>query len=301
MSSEPRLDEPTNAFFADVNGTTLRVWEWGDPAGLPVLAVHGAFDHGRMWDELAPRVAALGFRVWAIDQRGHGDSGRVETGQIFRQSVVDLGCLAELAGQPVGLLGHSMGSSMSIGAAAVWPERFRWVVSLDGLGPPNEIFAAVPIRETATNMVDYAVKSFGRDLRVFPSKEAMAEQRGAINRRVPARWLSHLVEFGSIPNGDGWSWKWDPTFNVNMPDGFRLEVISGEFRRMTRPILVLTGAEDDMWSDMPAEQIEERLGWLAHSRHVAVAGGGHYLHLEEPDVVFGHITDFLRDQGELAR
>jgi pimeloyl-ACP methyl ester carboxylesterase len=69
------LRAPDRSGFVEVNRTRLRVWEWGDPDGTPVICVHGAFDHGRMFDGLGPGLAELGFRVVTIDVRGHGDSG----------------------------------------------------------------------------------------------------------------------------------------------------------------------------------------------------------------------------------
>ena len=68
------LPEPDRAELVAVNRTQLRVWQWGDGSAPPVLFLHGAYDHGRMFDDLAPRVAALGYHAIALDFRGHGDS-----------------------------------------------------------------------------------------------------------------------------------------------------------------------------------------------------------------------------------
>ncbi len=298
MLAEPVIAEPDRATFVDLAGTRLRVWEWGNPDDPVVLCLHGAFDHGRMFDEMAPRVAALGYHVVAVDHRGHGDSDRIMTGQIFRQAGIDVARLAAHYDQQVGIIGHSMGSAIGLGVAATWPDRIRWMVSLDGLGPPVEMFTDVALGPLTTSMIDYAIKTFGRDRRVFPAKQDMAKQRGDINYRVPKRWIDHLVEHGSVRNGDGWSWKWDPTFNVNVPEGFRIEVVIGEFERMSRPLLALTGGEEDMWSELSAEEIDRRIASFADARHFAVPGGGHYLHLEQPDVVHAHIVDFLSEIGD---
>ncbi len=292
------LAEPDRSTFVDLAGTRIRVWEWGDPTNPVVICLHGAFDHGRMFDELAPRVAALGYHVAAVDHRGHGDSERLFTGQIFRAASIDVARLAAHYDQPVGIIGHSMGSSIGIGVSATWPERVRWMVSIDGLGPPDEMFNVEDYGALTTSMVDYAIKTFGRERRVFESKAAMAKQRGDINYRIPEQWVAHLVEHGSERNGDGWSWKWDPTFNVNIPEGFRREVVTGEFERMKRPILALTGGEEDMWSELSPQSIDERMALFADGRHHAVAGGGHYLHLEQPDTTFDLIVNFLSEIGE---
>ena len=52
------VPEPDRSGFVELNRTRLRLWDWGDPAAPPVICVHGAYDHGRMWDGLAPELAA---------------------------------------------------------------------------------------------------------------------------------------------------------------------------------------------------------------------------------------------------
>ena len=86
-----QLAEPDRTLFADVNRTRLRLWSWGDQSAPPVVLVHGAFDHGRMFDDLAPRVAAMGFHAVAVDMRGHGDSGPLWSGNTWLQMNLDLG------------------------------------------------------------------------------------------------------------------------------------------------------------------------------------------------------------------
>ena len=50
---------PDRATFFEVNRTRLRAWCWGDPMAPPVVLVHGAYDHGRTWDDFAPRLVEL--------------------------------------------------------------------------------------------------------------------------------------------------------------------------------------------------------------------------------------------------
>ena len=278
----------------EVNRTRLRVWEWGDPDAPVVLATHGAYDHGRMFDELAPQVAGLGYHVRAIDARGHGDSGGLHTGLTWDASLLDLGLLAEHAGEPVGLLGHSMGAGMAFGLASIWPERVRWLVTLDGLGPPASQFEEDSLHEVATRAWIGLVKALGRDRRVFPDRDAMKAQRGAINRRVPDRWLHHLVEHGSHEVADGFSWKWDPLFNTFMPDGFNPSWVTDDYEQVECPVLALMGGADDMWT-FPADELDARASCIHDLRLHVVPDAGHYVHLEQPDVVMAHIRAFLRE------
>lgn len=294
------IPTPDRATMIEVNGTTLRVWEWGDPSHPPVYCFHGAYDHGRMWDEMAPAVAALGYHVKAFDLRGHGDSGRLANGHVFVPAIVDIGTMMLLESQPVGLLAHSMGAGMAMQAASCWPELTRWVVSIDSLGPPSIAFADYDLATAARERFAYLVKQSSRSARVFPTRAAMQDQRASINTRVPERWMAHMVEHGTTPVDGGFRWKWDSLFTTGLPDGFTPEWAVEDFRALTSPVLVLMGGEDDMWSDMPEDEITERMAALPDARVKTIAGGGHYAHLEQSRVVFEELQTFLHELGELA-
>lgn len=286
--------EPDRSGFVELNRTRLRVWDWGDPSAPPVVCVHGAYDHGRMWDGLAPELAALGYRVVAPDLRGHGDSGRLSSGAAWAASALDLALLARHLGPPVGLVGHSFGGGQALYVAGVWPELVRWVVNLDGLGPPPAALSPpVDLAATSADLLAGAERTLSRRPRVHPSAEALVARRRAINVRMPEEWLEHLVRHGTRPAEGGLVWKADPLFGVGFPAAFDLDALHAEHEAVDVPVLVLTGAEHDTWSEMTAEEVAERLTHLPTARHHVVAGAGHYVHLERPDVVLAEIRTFV--------
>lgn len=299
--------EPDRARFLDVNRTRLRAWCWGDPAAPPVLLAHGAHDHGRMWDDFAPRVAALGFHAVAVDMRGHGDSGRLRSGMMWVASTLDL-CevarvLAEEAGtpgEPIGMIGHSMGGGQVLSAAATAPERVAWVVNLDGLGPPAMAFAERdPVTDT-TEALDRIVKVLGRPPRVWPTREELAARRGAINVRLPDRFLQHLVEHGTVETEGGWLSKTDTRFDLGVPDGFSIDMILEGYGDVVAPVLALMSSEDDAWTELDDDEVERRIAHLGDARWRSVPGAGHYVHIENPDFVLDEIERFLVDLGVLG-
>src|SRR5271154_4499077 len=112
------LHEPDRTELVAVNRTELRLWGWGDSTAAPVLLLHGAYDQGRMFDDLAPRVAALGYHAIALDFRGHGDSGPLDTGFAWALLHLDLALLVrDLVGTAVGVVAHSFGGGQAIGLA----------------------------------------------------------------------------------------------------------------------------------------------------------------------------------------
>ena len=99
--------------------------------GEPVVLMHSLAMAGAMWDEGAARLADR-FAVYSYDARGHGAS--VGPGGPF--SVEDMaGDLAELLDAlglgRVSLVGLSMGGSVSVVFAALFPERVERLVLAD--------------------------------------------------------------------------------------------------------------------------------------------------------------------------
>lgn len=285
--------------MVDVNATSLRIWEWGDddPAAPLILLGHGAFDHGRMMDGLGAALSDRGYACWAPDMRAHGDSGRVSHGSTFVPMMADLGALAASTDRRIGLIGHSMSAGQFMQAAAVWQDRFDWVVSLDALGPPDSVFEEHDLPTVCTGLFDQLVKAVARPARVFPDKQAMFDQRASLNTRVPEAWMWHLVEHGTAPVEGGWRWKYDSLFNSWVPDAFRKEWVLDDFAHVRIPVLVLMGGVEELWSDMNDAEIEERLGYLADARHKTVPDAGHYVHLENEAFVLGAIDEFLQEMG----
>ncbi|HEY7127458.1 MAG TPA: alpha/beta hydrolase [Ktedonobacterales bacterium] len=123
---------------ADVRGLRLHYREWqraegADGRQAPILLIHGLASASRIWDLTAPLLASKGHRVVALDQRGHGESDKPDTGYTFEEIVADDHALAEQLGleHPV-VVGHSWGGGVVVQYAATHPEDVRGVVLVDG-------------------------------------------------------------------------------------------------------------------------------------------------------------------------
>ncbi len=118
--------------FVTVNDLRLHYLEWAG-RGTPVVMVHGLASVCHMFDLVAPWLTSLG-RVVALDQRGHGESDKPDSGYDFASIVGDLaGFLSavELA-EPCVLAGHSWGGSVALDFAATHPDRVKGLVLIDG-------------------------------------------------------------------------------------------------------------------------------------------------------------------------
>lgn len=118
----------------------LATHEWNPPepdASAPVaVLVHGVTGWGRTWWRVGPALAERGWRVIAVDQRGHGRSPRVTGVATIDDLADDLEAAIERhAAPPVDLLvGHSLGAVVSMRLALRRPEIARRVVLED---PPS--------------------------------------------------------------------------------------------------------------------------------------------------------------------
>jgi pimeloyl-ACP methyl ester carboxylesterase len=288
------LHEPDRADFVDLNRTRLRIWEWGDLAAPPVVCVHGGWDHGRMWDGFAPRVAALGHHVVALDQRGHGDSGRLHSGTSWLTWNLDLALLARHLGAPVGLIGHSMGGGQALSVAAAFPELVSWVVNIDGLGPPPEMMRVVDHAAHAAQWLGDAERIWWEPQREYDSIAEMAERRKAINTRLPYEWCEHLARYGSVrAPGGRLVWKSDQIMRLGSPQPFGEPHLLAQYGQIGCPVLVLTGSEPDQWSFLAPADRARRLHAIARHEHHVVEGAGHYVHIEQPVAALDHLRAFL--------
>ncbi|MFC1409898.1 alpha/beta fold hydrolase [Streptacidiphilus sp. N1-12] len=134
----------------------LNTREWGSGDRIALL-VHGIMSDSRTWRRVGPALAERGYRVIAVDLRGHGASGRGEyTPALYADDLVEtLPQGAELA------IGHSLGGlTLSRAVDRLRPARavysdpaWRFVQRDRGFDPAMFVdFAAQATAETITAM-----------------------------------------------------------------------------------------------------------------------------------------------------
>lgn len=119
--------------------TVLHSHEFGDPAGEPLLAVHGITAHGKRFRRLAEEAWPQR-RTIAVDLRGHGRS-TYEGPWSIPQHVTDLLDTLDACGiESADVVAHSYGGAITASLLARAPERVRRWVLLDpaiALDPPD--------------------------------------------------------------------------------------------------------------------------------------------------------------------
>jgi len=285
--------ERSRDFVSD--GFRLRVHEWGDPAAAPLVLLHGGFDHGRGFDLLAPLLATR-FHVVALTSRGHGDS-EWDDFYAWPNDVADAVNLMRSLARPVHLVGHSRGGGQATDAAVWAPDCVRRLVNIDGFGPPPEGFVlrgkpdprSLPARFAA--YLDGRRKASERRWRPYASLEDLVERRAAQNPRLSREWLRYFLYFGARETEAGWVWKTDPEFGTGFGP-WRPEWVARTWHRLRMPVLAVAGTEPDVWR-LAEEIAAERLAAVPTLERAAVAGAGHFVHMERPRETADLLLGFL--------
>ena len=119
------------------NGVTLAYVSIGDPAGAPVVLIHGYTDNARDWVPLVPYLSPH-FRLILVDIRGHGRSSKPECCYTRLDFAYDIKLLLDALGiQRADIVGHSLGSIIAQTLAEFWPERTRRVVLIASSAGPR--------------------------------------------------------------------------------------------------------------------------------------------------------------------
>jgi pimeloyl-ACP methyl ester carboxylesterase len=109
----------TRTQFVEANGLRFEVLEVGAGDKF-ALCLHGFPEHAISWRAQMPALAAAGYRVWAVNQRGYGNSSRpsrvADYGIEFLTAdiagLIDA-AKAEFAPREVALIGHDWGAGVA--------------------------------------------------------------------------------------------------------------------------------------------------------------------------------------------
>ena len=74
------------------DGTQIQLYRWNESGDINIFLVHGYASHAQRLTEIANELAALGYRVTALDLRGHGQSegkqGAIDIWLRYREDIL---------------------------------------------------------------------------------------------------------------------------------------------------------------------------------------------------------------------
>ena len=286
------LDGPVH--YVDFGGAD------GADGGPVFVLVHGLGGSHLNWDLLAPLLTPHG-RVLALDLPGFGRSepGGRRAGVPANVLVLDR-FLREVVEGPVVLVGNSMGGMISLFEAARSPQRVRGTALLDAAvpGPRRAVDPAVALQFAVYAVPFLAERALWfRRMRTTPLARVRELLRlcgvdpDAVPAEVVDRSVTLLEERRDVAGMDkaflaaARSLLWV----LADPRRYREAMAS-----ISGPVLLVHGDRDRLVHVAAARDIADRHpDW----RYVELADVGHVPQLQVPEVVAGHLLDWLRDSG----
>ena len=257
-------------------------------AGPRVVFVHGLFGQGRNWTTVARRLAEDGRRVTLLDLPDHGHSpwsARIDYLDMVAGVVVEL----EALGEPVALVGHSMGGKVAMQLALRRADLLRALVVVD-IAPveyPEAGGRTDDEDEEASPFAAYIAAMRAIDLGTLTRRE---DADAALRDAVPSDMVRAFLLQSLVRDGTTWRWR------------LNLEVLArdlGALRRFPEPppgarydgpVLWVAGAD----SHYVLERDRARMTELFPStRLVRVKNAGHWVHSEQPEVFVETLRRFL--------
>jgi pimeloyl-ACP methyl ester carboxylesterase len=173
----------------------LELWyrETGEDSNPPLVMLHGLFASMQNWQSIAKRLVK-DFHIFNTDLPNHGNSPRSDS--VSYQEMVDaVIALLEKIGEPVHLLGHSMGGKVAMLVCLQRPELVQKLI-IEDIAPKTypQWFAPIvralvncPISGIKTRMeADELLKSEITDaaLRTFLLTNLVRSEQGGFEWRV---------------------------------------------------------------------------------------------------------------------
>lgn len=249
------------------DGTHLTYRDFGG-VGPPMLLLHGLAGYAEEWEPSA-RLLLNDYRVFALDQRGHGDSERRPADVSRAAFAKDCAAAIERLGLgPVTLVGQSMGANTAMLTAAAYPEQVRSLVMIEGspAGPHDS--------DPVTRQEVY--EHFRESLSAWPAPfadRAAAEGFFRAKGFDPVAWTDGLES-----RADGLWPRWEAGTLAACMSDLASRDFWAEWQSIGCPTLVVFG-EDGMFASDHGQELLRR---LPRASLVTVRGAGHDVHLDAP-------------------
>ncbi|MFT6582396.1 MAG: pimeloyl-ACP methyl ester carboxylesterase [Alphaproteobacteria bacterium] len=256
--------------------------EWGSPDNPPIVLLHGGHQSAHSWDLVSLHLAEH-YHVYALDQRGHGDSEWARDADYTNLAMSqDAEAFIEaLDLQGAVLMGHSMGGRNSMLLTKRNPSRLRAVVIVD-VGPE--------ISDEGRK----AISAFVRNNEEFDDLEHFVRN---VRKYDPFRSREHIertVKYNMLQRADGkFISKCDSTpRRVGILDANRdtNSVSLDDTRKFDLPVLVVRGEKSNILTADAAVRFEAA---LPQGTVITVPECGHNVHSQNTLGFLGAIGPFL--------
>lgn len=275
--------------FVDANGLRFEMLEEGSGDRL-ALCLHGFPEHAISWRHQMPVLAGMGYRVWAVNQRGYGRTTRPASVSDYALSNLldDVAALIDVSGaSSVVLIGHDWGAMVAWCFAA---GRSRPLEQLVIMNVPHPLCFRAALKHWRQMRKSWYVTFFQVPLlpeRMLAANDGAAVRRMFAGLALPADVLAIYTRQIAEPGAATAMLNWYRAMRLGrarMPDLARVIEV---------PTLVVWGEEDVALDLICLEDIERYVRDLTLRR---LPGASHWVQQDAPDAVNGMLREFL-DRG----
>ena len=260
--------------------------EWGAPDAPPILLLHGGHQSAHSWDLVSLHLAQR-YRVFALDQRGHGDSEWPRDTE-YSNHAMALDAEAFIGAldlrRPI-VIGHSMGGRNAMLLTRRDPARLRALVVVD-VGPE------------LSDRERQVIAGFVQANQEFDDIEQFVAN---VRRYDPYRSREHIertVKYNMLQRADGkFVSKCDATprrLGLVRGSGPLENITLDDARRFDLPVLVVRGANSTILAPDAAERFRDA---LPRGGLVTVPDCGHNVHGQNTSGFITELNAFLDTLG----
>lgn len=250
--------------FAVPGGVSIKADAMGDEDAQPVLLLHGGGQTRASWRDTVEVLAGQGYRAYAPDARGHGDSDRSPDGRYTPDEFAGdlLSVVRQIGGHAI-LIGASLGGIAGLLVAGEnGPDAVRALVMVDvaartnpyGVSRIQGFMRAHPDGFASVGEAADAVAAFATDRPRPPSSKGLERNLRLVDGR--------------------YHWHWDPRFLDSWHPAHRAAAgrLEDAARALAIPVLLVHAAHSDV---LGPDEIEHLRGLVPHLQYARVENASH--------------------------
>jgi pimeloyl-ACP methyl ester carboxylesterase len=262
--------EPEN--YVDLpNRVRISYFETGTTSGFPILLLHGLADSWHIF-ELLIHYLPKSLHIYALTQRGHGNSSRPDSGYATKDFEEDLVMFMDALNiEKAVILGASSGGFPARSFAINYPDRSLALVLLGSPATLQGIPAVQEIWDSAiSKLTDPLDRQFVEDFAL-----------GTLSEPIPQEFLEMIIQENLKVPAKVWR---------ETTEGILKEQFPGELYKINTPTLIIWGDQDKLLSRKSQEELARV---IPGSRFVVHQNAGHLLYCEDPNGVASDIAIFI--------
>ncbi len=287
IRTENQLHKET---FTLPGGVQINAFIAGPESGTPVVLLHGGgTDHAMLsWGETMPVLATAGYRVYAPNFPGYGDSPPDEKSASMSglleimQALMDLWKLDNAA-----LVGLSMGGAIALGYTLAHQDRVQKLVLVGSYGIQDKVpyqflsylYLQIPgvvdlmwaLTRRSKMTAEYLIKGLLHNPEAR-TDALMAEVMEALKNSHSQRAFSQ--------------WQRDEVGRHGMKTNY-----TDHLHELTIPVLLIHGAHD---AGVPLEYAQRAASRLKQGRLEVIENAGHWTQRDDPERFNQKLLEFLK-------